>query len=59
MYQLGTRDFDIDYQEKDFVSLLNTLRLILHDAGALNASVLVTPDTAPTNSPGCGGGGDA
>lgn len=57
LHTWGSRDFDFDYQNRDYVTILNSLRNILEKEGGLTASGLVTPDTTPKNSPGRGGAG--
>jgi hypothetical protein len=53
----GSRDFDNDYQDPGYVSILDMLRFCLLKDGVLTVEGLVTPNTTPTNSPKRGGGG--
>jgi hypothetical protein len=60
LQEWGSRDFDTDYQDRDYVANLSALRGILGTAGGLILAGLVTPDNTPENSPDRrGGGGNA
>ena len=57
MYAWGARNFDNDYQNRDYVNALNALRAILQTQNGLTSSgCFVTPDNSPSNLPGRGGG---
>lgn len=57
LHSWGSRNFQADYQDPDYVDFVTALRAYLEKKGGLTPQGLVTPDTTPSNSPGRRGGG--